>query len=229
VLLSQVVWWAEPIGLFRVLEAAAPDTLWRVHTDEPVVALSFDDGPHPIYTPTVLKLLAEHEAHATFFLIGERAAAHPEVVAAIKAGGHEVANHYLHRGTALGDGSASFAANLTRAEQIIGIQGPVKLFRPPGGIAWPWQLCKARELGYVCVLGSAYPHDPAHPPVRYIEWLVEKNMVPGAIVILHDGISDPTRAIQALPAILAEGQKRSIRFMTVGELLRRPGGRRTRG
>jgi peptidoglycan-N-acetylglucosamine deacetylase len=177
-------------------------------------------GPNPRHTPQVLATLTRHGAHATFFLIGERAAAHPELVAAIKADGHEVGNHYLQRGTTLGDSRASFAAKLARAEQIIGLPNSPKLFRPPGGFAWPGQLRQARELGYTCVLGTAYPHDPAHPPVGYIQWLVKKNMMPGAIVILHDGITDPTRTIQALPEILAEGRRRGIRFVSVGELLR---------
>ena len=226
---TQGIWWAEPVALFRVLEWAAPSIVWRVPTDQPLVALSFDDGPNPTHTPEVLALLPHYGAHATFFLIGSRAAAHPELVAAIKADGHEVGNHYLHRGTTLADGSEAFAANLTQAEQIIGLPASGKLFRPPGGVAWPSQLRQACELGYASVLGSAYPHDPAHPPVGYIEWLVKKNMVPGAIVILHDGISDPTRSIQALPEILAEGKRRGIRFVSVGELLQERGGRRTSG
>jgi chitin deacetylase len=141
------------------------------------------------------------------------------MLAAIKAAGHEVGNHYLHRGSALGDSTAAFSAKLTRAEQIIGLPQSPKLFRPPGGLAWPWQLRAARELGYTCVLGSAYPHDPAHPPARYIRWLITRNMVPGSIVILHDGIADPSRSIQALPEILAEGSRRGMRFVTVRELL----------
>jgi peptidoglycan/xylan/chitin deacetylase (PgdA/CDA1 family) len=213
----QIVWWTEPMWLFSALRAIAPGIVWRVDTHQPLVALSFDDGPHPLYTPQVLALLAQHDAHATFFLIGERAAAHPDLVAAIKAGGHEVGSHSLHPGTTLGTGGA-FRDNLVRAERAIGVSSP-KLFRPPSGLAWPWQLREARELGYVAVLGSAYPHDPDHPPVGYIRWLVEKNLVPGAIVILHDGISDPSRGIQALPGILAEGQRRGIHFVTIGTLL----------
>ncbi|HEX8880028.1 MAG TPA: hypothetical protein VF749_08370, partial [Candidatus Acidoferrum sp.] len=77
----------------------------------------------------------------------------------------------------------------------------------------------ARERGYTCVLGCAYPHDPMHPPVWYIRWLVEKNLVPGAIVILHDGIRDAKRSLQALPRILAAGQKKGLRFVSVGELM----------
>ncbi|MBI1894513.1 MAG: polysaccharide deacetylase family protein, partial [Candidatus Rokubacteria bacterium] len=73
-----------------------PGLVWRVPTADPLVALSFDDGPHPTYTPQVLAILARHDAHATFFLIGERAAANPHLVARIRAGHHEVGNHYLH-------------------------------------------------------------------------------------------------------------------------------------
>jgi len=69
------------------------------------------------------------------------------------------------------------------------------------------------------VLGSAYPHDPVHPPVWYIEWLVRKNLAPGAIVILHDGIPDPTRSIEALPAVLAEGRRRGFQFVPIGRLM----------
>ena len=60
-----------------------------------------------------------------------------------------------------------------------------------GGVEWPKQLRIAQAHGYKSVLGCAYPHDPMHPPVWYMRWLVGKNLVPGAIVILHDGTSDP--------------------------------------
>jgi peptidoglycan/xylan/chitin deacetylase (PgdA/CDA1 family) len=72
----------------------------------------------------------------------------------------------------------------------------------------------------MCVLGSAYANDPIHPPVWYIRWWIEKNLLPGAIVILHDGISDPTRSIQALPHILAAGRQKGLRFISVGALMR---------
>ena len=59
---------------------------------------------------------------------------------------------------------------------------------------------------------------PLGQPVSYIQWLIEKNLAPGAIVILHDGISNPRKSIQALPHVLATGKQRGIRFVTVGEL-----------
>jgi peptidoglycan/xylan/chitin deacetylase (PgdA/CDA1 family) len=58
-----------------------------------------------------------------------------------------------------------------------------------------------------------------HPPAWYIRWLVEKNLAPGTIIILHDGISDATRGIKALPHILDAGRQRGVRFVSIGELM----------
>jgi peptidoglycan/xylan/chitin deacetylase (PgdA/CDA1 family) len=215
----QAVSWTEPAWAFTVLARLTPNLVWRVDTDARVVALSFDDGPDPIYTPQVLDILARHRAHATFFVIGERALAHPDLVRRIRVEGHEVGNHYFMNGATLRHSDSEFLGYLERTEKAAGIVGPGKLFRPPGGVAWPRQLRLARERGYSCVLGSAYPHDPAHPPVWYIKWLVEKNLAPGAIVILHDGIQDPTRGILALPDILAAGTARGFRFVPIGRLM----------
>ena len=113
---------------------------------------------------------------------------------------------------------ADFVRYLEQTERAIGLAEGSKLFRPPGGVAWPRQLVRAQEHGYTCGLGSAYPHDPVHPAVWYIRWLIEKNFVPGTIVILHDGISNPTRSIEALPHILEAGRQRGLSFVSIGEL-----------
>jgi peptidoglycan/xylan/chitin deacetylase (PgdA/CDA1 family) len=209
----------QPVAAFAILERLTSNVLWRVETDRPLVALSFDDGPDPAHTPEVLEILKASGATATFFLIGERAAAHPGLVRRIRAEGHEVGNHYFTRGSALRHSDAEFVGSLERTERAADIARPTKLFRPPGGLAWPRQLRLARERGYSCVLGSAYPYDGAHPPVAYIRWLIEKNLEPGAIVILHDGIADPRGSIAALPRILATGRERGLRFVSIGTLM----------
>jgi peptidoglycan/xylan/chitin deacetylase (PgdA/CDA1 family) len=114
----------------------------------------------------------------------------------------------------------AFADTLLRTERILRIEGGPKLFRPPGGKIRGSQLQRAAENGYRVVLGSAYPYDGGHPPPRYIRWIVTKNLAPGVIVILHDGIPDPSRTFEALDAILTAGQQQGLRFVTVGELLR---------
>jgi peptidoglycan/xylan/chitin deacetylase (PgdA/CDA1 family) len=216
-----VVFFVQPLAAVSILERLTPQVTYRVRTKLPLIALSFDDGPHPIYTPQVLEILKLHGAKATFFLIGDRARRHPEIVARIKADGHEVGNHYQYfrHGLVLLHSDADFVRNLEDVQRTLGLGDGQKVFRAPGGLARSSQLRLARDRGYTCALGCAYPHDPAHPPLRYIRWLIEKNLAPGTIVILHDGIPDPTRAIQALPHILAEGRKRGLTFVSIGELL----------
>jgi len=213
------VFWIEPLSILPALEHLTPNIMYRVRTELPLVALSFDDGPHAAFTPQVLDILQRHDAKATFFLIGERALHHPNVLAMIRAGGHEVGNHYFRNGPTLAHSDAAFLRNLEQTETALNPAGKPTLFRPPGGLAWPRQIKLARQRGYTCVLGCAYPHDPVHPPAWYIRWLVVKNLVPGAIVILHDGISDPSRTLQALPFILEAGHKKALRFVPIGELI----------
>ncbi len=67
--------------------------------------------------------------------------------------------------------------------------------------------------------GSAYPYDPSGPPSASIEWLVTKNLAPGVIVILHDGVADTGSMLGALDAILANGERGGFRFVSIGEIL----------
>ncbi|HET6898620.1 MAG TPA: polysaccharide deacetylase family protein, partial [Vicinamibacteria bacterium] len=210
----------QPLWAFDLLGWAMPRILWRVETNEPLVALSFDDGPAPDHTPQVLEILSKHKAHATFFLIGDRAMAYPDLVARLRMGDHEVGNHYFTIRSTVRASDDEFLANLTRTEHVLGLQGPNKLFRPPGGRIRPVHRRLAEEHGYRVVLGSAYPYDGSRTPSAYIRWLVTKNLAPGVIVILHDGIADPSRMLNVLDSILSAGDRKGLRFVTVGELLR---------
>jgi len=211
---------AQPLWAFDALAWAMPRIVWRIETTEPLVALSFDDGPAPD-TPQVLEILSKHRAHATFFLIGDRAAAHLDLVGRLRSEGHEVGSHYFTTRSTVQASDDDFLANLTRTEEILGLRGPIKLFRPPGGKIRRSQLQLAEDRGYRVVLGSAYPYDGYRPPSAYIRWLVTKNLAPGVIVILHDGIADPSRTVAALDSILTAGERKGLRFVTVGDLLGR--------
>jgi peptidoglycan/xylan/chitin deacetylase (PgdA/CDA1 family) len=210
----------QPLWAFDVLSLASPHILWRVKTTRPLVALSFDDGPAPDHTPDVLRILARHSARATFFLIGDRAEAHPELLRQIRAAGHEVGNHAFTLRSTLGLTEDEFSENLRQAESVLGLTNSPKLFRPPGGRIRDSHLARAESLGYRVVLGSAYPYDPAHPPSRYIRWLIAKNLAPGVIVILHDGIADPSRMMAALDGILVDGERKGLSFVPIGQLIK---------
>jgi peptidoglycan-N-acetylglucosamine deacetylase len=212
-----VVW--QPLFAYDALARLFPRFVWRVKTAAPLVALTFDDGPSPDHTPRVLEILARYDAHATFFLIGNRIEQHPETVALIRAGGHEVGNHSYTLRSALKQTDEEFARDLKRTGDLLAFTGPFKPFRPPGGRIRGAQLDGALREGYTPVLGSAYPFDGQHPPSAYIGWLVRKNLAPGTVVILHDGIADPSRGIAALPGILEDGRRKGLRFVAVGTLL----------
>lgn len=169
----------------------------------------------------MLAILAKHDAHATFFVIGERARESPDVVQQVRAAGHEIGNHSwsIHGVSRRTD--EEFLENVRRTEAQLGLEGADKLYRPPGGRIRQDQIERLRARGYRCVLGSAYPYDGNHTPSWYIRWLTAKNLAPGAIVILHDGIPDPTRMIEALDAILTAGEAKGLRFVSVGELLQK--------
>jgi peptidoglycan/xylan/chitin deacetylase (PgdA/CDA1 family) len=209
----------QPLWAVGLAARVAPGIVWRVETSQPLVALTFDDGPAPGHTSVVLDLLARHEAHATFFMIGERAEAHPDLVKAVRERGHEIGNHAFTGRRTVRLSEDELLADLRRTDEVLQLPGPERLYRPPSGLITPSQLTLVREHGYRCVLGSAYPFDPAHPPSDYIRWLVVKNLEPGVIVILHDGIPDPSRMLAALDDILAAGRQKGLRFVTVSELL----------
>jgi len=106
--------------VLALLERITPNIVYRVRTHLPLVALSFDDGPHPTFTPQVLEILERQDAKATFFLIGERVLRHPDIVARIKAGGHEVGNHYVRNASTLGHSDTEFVCNLEQTESPLG-------------------------------------------------------------------------------------------------------------
>ena len=212
----------QPAGLVGILARATPRILWKVETWAPVAALSFDDGPDPVYTPQVLDILARYEARATFFLIGENARRHPELVQRIRALGHEVGNHTDSRGPTVLMSMHRFSDSLLRAEAALDLSPEEKLFRPGGGWIRPAQLDLAIQRGYTCVLGSAYAYDPKRPPTSYIRWAITKNLRPGAIVVLHDSGGDRSHTVAALPGILDAGRAKGLRFVTVSELMTAP-------
>ncbi len=218
--LALAFWWGQPLVLLPLLERLLPGVIWRGSPWRNAMALSFDDGPDPLHTPQLLALLERHGARATFFLIGERARAHPELVAAIRSAGHELGNHYERDQFLLGESRSSFLAKLEATDAALGEPFGPRLFRPPRALIWPWQLELLRQRGYRCVLGSTYPHDgEANPPLAYTRWLMEKNLVPGAILILHEGSRGSSRSLAALDPVLTIARKRGLAVLPVGDLL----------
>ena len=180
------------------------------------LALTFDDGPNPAWTPRLLEILARREVRATFFLLGSRAQAEPALVRSILDAGHLIGNHsWSHRNLALSSASR-IEEELSRAsqtlDQIAQIAGaPVRYFRPPFGARRPETLRIARRLGLTPVLWNAMTSDWKNPSAdaianqlkRKIDSLTSHGLA--ANIVLHDGgHSDP--AANRAPSIAAAAQ-----------------------
>jgi peptidoglycan/xylan/chitin deacetylase (PgdA/CDA1 family)/glycosyltransferase involved in cell wall biosynthesis len=200
-------------------------TMVRVRTDERAVALTFDDGPDPEYTPRLLEILAAHGARATFFLIGERAERHPDIVRQIAEAGHAIGNHtYSHAlMPALDPGEQ--AMELERCTEAIG-EAAQRLFRPPFGQQSEASYRAARRAGYEVVGWSLMSDDWKRQESGELADRVLDRLEPGSIILMHDSLHEPWDpsaadrgyALDAVDQIL-ERVGSYTRFVTLPELM----------
>lgn len=218
---SRAFWrWLAPVGR-RLL-----GTLVRVATTEPLVALTFDDGPHPVYTPQLLDLLAQHQARATFFLLGRHAAGQRDLVARMAAAGHAIGNHTFSHIRMPQTPRWQRWRELWLARRALAPFGSA-LFRPPyGGQSYGSRL-DALLFGYEVVGWSCHIEDwVAQPADRFAERLLAQ-IQPGSIVLLHDRLANPRDPAAADRGPLIEALTiafnhlhATYRFVTVPELIR---------
>lgn len=198
--------------------------LWRVETNERTVALSFDDGPHPHFTPAILDLLERHNLPATFFLIGRYVLKYPLLSQRIAAGKHEIGNHtFSHRILPLLR-DEEVKAELHQTEEAIRIHtGRMPRFvRPPMGLFTKRTVNLIEACGYNTVIGDVYPRDPHLPGKDKIYQRVMRRVRPGSIIILHDGGNtrnvDRSQTVWAAEKIIASLLHEGYRFVTISEL-----------
>jgi peptidoglycan/xylan/chitin deacetylase (PgdA/CDA1 family) len=164
-----------------------------VDTADPVVALTYDDGPDPVQTPALLDLLADRGVRATFFVLADAAVAHPELVRRIVAEGHELALHGADhtRLPTLPDQQAVgvVADARRRVEDVAGV--PVRLFRPPYGAHTAGSLRGWRALGLDVVIWSGWAADWYDDAPEAVTARARRAVHPGGILLLHDTRADP--------------------------------------
>lgn len=181
------------------------------------VALTFDDGPHPDVTPRLLALLKQNNVKATFFVVGFMAEKHPELVKAILADGHVVANHTYHHVnlTKLPIEYVPFEWSMCN-DVLWKITGqPVRFCRPPGGDYDPDVVKAAHKNGLTTVLWTDDPGDYASPGDTTILRRTLSRLRPGGIILLHDGIQ---QTLDVLPLIIETARSKGMKFITVDEM-----------
>jgi len=199
------------------------DIVNRVDTTEKVVALTFDDGPMPGKTQSILEILQEHDTKATFFLVGEAVSAHPQETALIIKAGHEVGNHsYTHQRMVF-KSTAFISDELKRTDDALrkaGAAGAIH-FRPPYGkklVVLPYYLWRND------ILSIGWDVEPetygqAGNNATDISQHVINNVKPGSIVLLHVMFKSREPTMNAVAQIIQGLKTKGYRFLTVSELL----------
>jgi peptidoglycan/xylan/chitin deacetylase (PgdA/CDA1 family) len=170
----------------------------------PVVALTFDDGPDPRWTPMILASLAQYGVHATFFMVGARAAKHPDLVRAVIAQGSTVGGHTWDHRDLRGLSDDVFAHEVDDTDAFLSaISGTaVTCVRPPNGAFDAEVRVRLVARGDATALWSVDTDDWRRPGAIAIAERALANVRAGSIVLLHDGGGDRSETVAALPAIL---------------------------
>jgi len=195
--------------------------IWDIQTEEKVVVLTFDDGPHPKYTEQILNLLEQYDAKGTFFVVGQQAKKSPEIILRIHEDGHELANHtYTHPYT------TSVPQILEEIKQtndlIFSITGfSPYLFRPVEGYYTDAMVEAVAKEGFKMVMWSWHQdtEDWKNPGVNTIVSRVLSGIQEGNVILFHDGGGNRKQTVKSLERILPELQKQGFRFITISELL----------
>ncbi len=201
----------------------APETPTKYNrgdADVQAVALTFDDGPAVATTLKLLEVLAREQVKATFFVLGENARKHPELVKAISDGGHTIANHsYSHPLHFADIPFAEQTSELADSSELLkSITGKTpRFFRPPGGSNNPALIELANKMGMKTIIWSVDPKDYEQPGADIIvERVLAKGRVKnGAIILMHE---NKPQTLAAVPRIIKALREREFGFMTMDQM-----------
>lgn len=200
-------------------------TITGVCTDKNVIAFTFDDGPHPEYTPRLVDILNKYNAKGTFFMVGQSAVRYPDIVKYVASSGHVIANHTWDHPAVSAIGRRERWSQILACEQTLSPYGD-KLFRPPYGFQSVRSYLDARLLGYTVVTWTKTVEDWLDHNTNRLVGNITEALKPGSILLFHDVLyhtindtyADRNPLLDAIDSVL---QKHSdmYSFVTVPELL----------
>jgi peptidoglycan-N-acetylglucosamine deacetylase len=194
-------------------------TFSSVHVNGPYIAITFDDGPSATLTPKLLDLLAAHHIKATFFVIGENVAEHPEIVARAAREGHQIGNHSWSHPNLAKMSQENVRSQLQRTDDAIKSatgKSPTLLRPPYGSITEREKRWIHDEFRYDIILWDVDPLDWKRPGPAIVRSRILNETRPGSIVLSHD-IHPGT--IEAMPSTLDQLEAKGFKFVTVSELI----------
>ncbi|MCG8603541.1 polysaccharide deacetylase family protein [bacterium] len=198
---------------------------WRARTDEPEIALTFDDGPNLDVTPKLLDVLDKQDVRASFFLIGKHLENHFSLARELVNAGHEVGNHTYSHQVLWRLVDAQISQEIIKTDELLkDLDGALPRFlRPPMGMFSKRILNIVEETGYHTVVGDVYPRDSHLPGKDRIVERTMRRVTNGSIIILHDGGNsgkvDRSQTLWAVERMIPMLKERGFQFVTLSELL----------
>jgi len=193
---------------------------WMGTTREKEVALTFDDGPDPVYTTQILRILAEDHIIATFFVEGKNAKLHPDLIKTEINAGHEIGNHTYNHPHLQKISAAAVNREIEATDrQLKKISGKIPYtFRPPYLELDQNILESSRKLHKKIIMSTlTLEHSAAASSAAEADRVI-KHVFPGAIILAHDGRLNRSKTVAALPFLIKGLLKKGYRFVTVDEL-----------
>lgn len=192
--------------------------------EDKVIALTFDDGPHPIFTPKILDILKEYNVKATFFVLGKYVEMYPEIIKRQVEEGHEIGNHTFSHINANKESEETVFKEFQKTEDSINnISIPAtRILRPPYGILNKKIINYANKNDYAIVLWSQRqdPKDWSNPGAEKISSIILSQTENGDVILLHDYVYfEESNTVEALKDIIPELKKRGYQFVTISELI----------
>lgn len=198
----------------RILSWIYPRRTWGFSRNEPVVYLTFDDGPTHELSTWILQVLAEHEVHATFFCVGENIQKYPSVFSEIREKGHSVANHTMHHEKSPKTSWKIYRNSVESCAELV----ENTLFRPPYGRLNMWKsLLLSRRLRIIMWSWLSYDYD-LNVPVSCILESAERDIKAGDILVLHDNKKVESRLKLILPALIEIIKAKQLKFAVIPDL-----------
>ncbi len=185
----------------------------------PAVALTFDDGPSQHNTPLILDLLDEHDAKATFFVVGDQVAGNEEILGRLRSAGHELGNHTYSHPHTIELRREALRDELQRTAAVVQPFGRMRLVRPPFGKDRRRMAATGAKLGLRTILWSVDSLDTSLGDGGRIADRVLNDVNEGAIVLMHDGGGPRPATLEAVEAIVPRLISRGFELVTVSELL----------
>lgn len=211
--------------LYRILQPTFPNCLWSGNSHTKEIALTFDDGPHPVYTPQLLKVLDYHSIEASFFLLGACVHRYPTAAKSVYDCGHAIGLHgYDHRSFPLLSTSQlqqSLESTQSAISTACGINGAnVRDVRPPNGLFTPQTLELLTKWQYRSVMWSVVPEDWVRPGINLVVQRVLEQVQNGSTIVLHDGACGGIDVAETTQILIPELLRRGYKFVTVDSFWR---------